>query len=265
MMLAPRVFAFLTLCSLVCVSAVPSKLHLELDVEISDSNTPGKLNILAQIEDDYLGSGLIVGEEAMETMLPNFINCDGQQRTGIIRATEEAGRHIQSAQNALRGDPRVLLPRYTQWFGEYSASRAAQVAGCYSWLNGGNKFDAWTYLCQPVCGGDAGQLHNGASVNPQRISYDLYRALPDPINYPPPRPNVIEVCPRFFTLPIFGTKSMGSVLVREASRFNHLCGTREEPFTPEDCRNVARVNPDQAIKNAGSYEFFASNYQFPTN
>ncbi|KAI0641515.1 hypothetical protein C8Q79DRAFT_1014439 [Trametes meyenii] len=245
-MLTPRVFAFLTLASLVCVSAVPSKLHLELDVEIPDSNALGKLDILAQIEDDHFGSGLVLEDGAMEAMLPNFINCDGQQRTGIIRATEEAGRHIQSAQNALRGDPRVLLPRYTQWFGEYSAPRAAQVAGCYSWMNGGNKFDAWTYICHPVCGGNPGQLHNGASVDPQR-------------------PNVIELCPRFFGLPIYGTKSMGSVLVHEASRFNHLCGTQEEPFTPEDCRNVARVNPNQAIKNAGSYEFFASNYQFPAN
>lgn len=65
--------------------------------------------------------------------------------------------------------------------------------------------------------------------------------------------------PRFWQAPVTGTDSQAGFLVGAASQFLANGGTKNHEYGQDDCRELARVNPADAITNADSYQYFAEN------
>ncbi|KAI0641527.1 hypothetical protein C8Q79DRAFT_1014449 [Trametes meyenii] len=246
-MLALRIIVSAALTSLLTVSAVPSTLHLNLDIELAGNAAEAinDVNTLVQVEDEYYPSDQafqqlpLWGSRNDETtwtarkFQAPYPGCTPNQVTHIENAIPTAQEYVK---DALRSLADVRTPaRYQGWFGPYDKFRAGEVKACYAKVLN-NDFTRWTYNCHSCAGAD-----EDAYVNPAV-------------------PRVIQLCPKFFQQPVTGGHSMASILVREGTRFAATCNTEDEPSAPKECSALAQQHPDEAIKVAGSYEFFASNY-----
>ncbi|KAI0676267.1 hypothetical protein C8Q78DRAFT_7724 [Trametes maxima] len=247
MMLALRTIVSAALTSLLVVSALPSTLHLNLDIELAGNTADAidDVNALVQVEDDYYPS-----VQALQQLPLWGSRNDGTiWTTGNFQApypgcTPNQITHIENAiptvqvyvKDALRSLADMHTPaRYQAWFGKYDKLRAGEVKACYAKVLN-EDLTHWTYNCHSCVGAD-----KDAYVNP-----DV--------------PRVIQLCPKFFQQPVTGGYSMASILVREATRFAATCNTEDQPSAPKECSALAQQHPDEAIKVAGSYGFFASNY-----
>ncbi|KAI0641526.1 hypothetical protein C8Q79DRAFT_1014448 [Trametes meyenii] len=253
-----QILTTLTLAGLVAVNAVPSTLRFSVDIPTDAANAD--VDIVARIETynepqgqfetvvgSYTGAPAanLVIEQGNIPDLPfaTFPGCTARQTQDITQAIDRAEIFIRNAADVL-GTPPASSARYVAWFGQFSSDRGQHVLGCYSNLEFRNNFKDWTYNCRAMCPPGPGGAVQEAFVNPNTR-------------------NVIQLCPPFFQLPVGGPKSMASVLVREATRFTALCATEEQPIGPGECHAVAQQHPDEAVKHAGSYEFFASNHPVP--
>jgi len=77
---------------------------------------------------------------------------------------------------------------------------------------------------------------------------------PDPDNF-----GTIYLCGAFFKSPLVGTDSMTGTLIHEASHFDKNGGTRDYAYGQADCKDLAESEPETAIVNADSHEYFAEN------
>lgn len=53
--------------------------------------------------------------------------------------------------------------------------------------------------------------------------------------------------------------SQAGTLVHEGSHFVATAGTTDFAYGRTECQQLARANPNQAIRNADSYEYFVEN------
>lgn len=48
-----------------------------------------------------------------------------------------------------------------------------------------------------------------------------------------------------------------NTIVHEITHFNRICGTNDYGYGKSFCRNLARTNPNNAVRNADNYCYFA--------
>jgi peptidyl-Lys metalloendopeptidase len=75
----------------------------------------------------------------------------------------------------------------------------------------------------------------------------------------PTMPYKIFVCRAFWNAPMTGTDSKAGTLVHEMSHFDVVAATDDVVYGQSGCRQLADSNPDDAIRNADSHEYFAEN------
>ena len=75
----------------------------------------------------------------------------------------------------------------------------------------------------------------------------------------PTQPYKIYVCKAFWNAPMTGTDSKGGTLVHEMSHFNVVAGTDDHVYGQSGAANLAITNPDLAVQNADSHEYFGEN------
>jgi len=75
----------------------------------------------------------------------------------------------------------------------------------------------------------------------------------------PDRPYEVHLCGAFWQAPATGTDSKAGTLVHETSHFNNVAGTDDWAYGQSACQSLATSNPDHAIANADSHEYFAEN------
>jgi len=75
----------------------------------------------------------------------------------------------------------------------------------------------------------------------------------------PTQPYRIYVCNAFWSAPTSGTDSKGGTLVHEMSHFNVTAATDDHVYGQSGAKSLAISNPDQALDNADSHEYFAEN------
>ena len=51
----------------------------------------------------------------------------------------------------------------------------------------------------------------------------------------------------------------GGTLIHEASHFIQNAGTKDHVYGQDDCKLLAQNDPDTAVDNADSHEYFAEN------
>jgi len=161
----------------------------------------------------------------------SFTKCTTSQQTTIAQAMS-AGSGMASDGDAYmqRG---VIGTRYTKWFGANNATRVATVKSHFAAIK-----DA--FANKPVtvdCG-----------CNKTYYAY-VY----------PTQPYKIYVCKAFWSAPMTGTDSKGGTLVHEITHFNVVAGTDDHVYGQSGAASLAISNPDQAVDNADSHEYFGEN------
>ena len=164
-----------------------------------------------------------------------FNACTPDQQTQIVAARNQAKTYASEAENYLIAHSSGTA-RYTEWFGVFATSRYNTVKTHFTaisnaWDNAGVTFDC---KCkQPYY----------AYVYPNQ-AYNIY------------------LCKYFWLAPLAGTDSRGGTLIHEMSHFDVVAGTDDIVYGQSGARALADSNPDDAIKNADSHEYFAENTPF---
>ncbi|MCX5893166.1 MAG: M35 family metallo-endopeptidase, partial [Deltaproteobacteria bacterium] len=76
----------------------------------------------------------------------------------------------------------------------------------------------------------------------------------------PVKPYEIHLCQLFWKAPLTGTDSQGGVILHEMSHFYVVASTNDHFYGQPRCRDLAKNDPDSAIDNADSHEYFAENH-----
>ncbi|MCL2916892.1 M35 family metallo-endopeptidase [Shewanella litorisediminis] len=126
--------------------------------------------------------------------------------------------------------------RYNTWFGSYNSSRWNTVSNNFSAIDSALNTQPLTFDCS--C----------------KKSYYAYVY--------PTQPYKIYLCSAFWSAPVTGTDSKGGTIVHEMSHFDVVAGTDDVVYGQSGAKSLAQSNPDQAIQNADSHEYFAENTPF---
>ena len=166
---------------------------------------------------------------------PQFNACTVDQQNSLIEATSAAEGIAGEALSSLRdlAEPaRASSPRYTRWFGAYTPRRYERVIDNFEGIFGALVNETLTYDCS--CDDSS-----FAFVYPRR-PYDIY------------------LCRAFFAADLLGTDSRAGTLVHELSHFEVVARTDDFAYGSSTL-TLANENPDRAIMNADSHEYFAEN------
>ena len=168
---------------------------------------------------------------------PTFNGCGADRQGDIVEATSAAETIAADSLDALLSTPeaeRAAAPRYARWFGAHSPARYATVA---------NGFDA---ILDSL---------SGATLN-----YDCTCAEANTFAYVYPfQLHDVYLCPLFFEADLLGTDSRAGTIVHELSHFRALVGTDDHRYGTSAVAALATDDPDLAVDNADSYEYFAEN------
>ncbi|KAI0778610.1 peptidyl-Lys metalloendopeptidase [Trametes elegans] len=161
-----------------------------------------------------------------------YNGCSSSQQSGIRSAAPAAQSYVKSALSYLQSHT-AASPRYTTWFGAYTSSRHNTVQSHFSNING-NDLTSFTYDCTCTDEGTYAYVY------------------PDDFG-------TIHFCGAFWQAPTTGTDSKAGTIVHESSHFTRNGGTDDIVYGQTGAKSLAKSNPDQAIRNADSHEYFAEN------
>lgn len=156
--------------------------------------------------------------------------CDNSQQATIDSALAEAQSYAADSVSYLNGSSG---PRYVEWFGTYTSSR---------WNTVGNHFDAISDALNNA------PMEWDCSCKQRYYAY-VY----------PNQPYKIYLCTIFWQAPLTGTDSKAGTIIHETSHFDVVAGTDDVTYGQSSCRNLADTDPNAAITNADSHEYFAEN------
>ena len=160
-----------------------------------------------------------------------FVGCSSTQINGAGQAVVDARAYSENAKGYLAGN--TVGPRYTTWFGAYTATRYATVRSHFSAI--------------------------ASALNTQSIVYDCSCSDSYYAYVYPTQPYKIYVCNAFWSAPNTGTDSRAGTIVHETSHFNVVAGTDDHAYGQTAAKRLAQKQPAKAIDNADSHEYFAEN------
>ncbi|KAI8869287.1 peptidyl-Lys metalloendopeptidase [Ramicandelaber brevisporus] len=169
------------------------------------------------------------------TQAAQFVGCTADQQNQINNAVVAATNYVGNAYNYMVNPPSDSTDeRYITWFGAEENQRRAFVTSVLNNLNN-NDFTTFTYDCI-TC------------TNPTLLAY----VYPDQFG-------IMYLCAIFWNINATGANSQGGTIVSQASQFLNNGGTQNHEYGEDDCQELARTKPQDAITNAENYEFFAEN------
>ena len=158
--------------------------------------------------------------------------CTVDQQSLLVSARNQAKTYASESSNYLNTH-NSGTQRYTEWFGVYTSSRYNTVK---------NNF---------------GAISN--AMTNAGIIFDCKCKQPYYAYVYPNQPYNIYLCKVFWQAPLSGTDSKAGTLIHEMSHFNVVAGTDDVVYGQAGARELADTNPDDAITNADSHEYFAEN------
>ena len=176
-----------------------------------------------------------------KALTPTYLNCSNGNISSIGNALTNAQNYATESYNFLVGLPsasRSTDVRYKTWFGSYTSSRYSTVQTHYNNLK--NAFAGQVFQLDCDCASD-NTLYAFVYSN---------------------QPYHVHLCGAFFAAPATGTDSKAGTLVHETSHFTVVAGTNDYAYGQTACKSLANKNPNKAINNADSHEYFAENNPF---
>ena len=170
---------------------------------------------------------------------PIVQNCIASRQSELDLSLAAAERIALIARNDLRNTPvdqRAQAQRYIEWFGVYSEARWNIVQDHFNRIASAASGKVITFICDDTSSAFA-------YVYPNR-PYDIYLGQ------------------AFWRAPRTGTDSKAGTIVHELSHFDVLGGTDDVVYGQSGARSLARTNPNRAVQNADSHEYFAENTPF---
>lgn len=168
-----------------------------------------------------------------------FEQCDATQQSDLNLAIPEAQKIAAAAAQILKDTPANQQPnaaRYKTWFGAHSAARYATVTNHFEQIDASFRTKPIVIAC------------NGAQCTNNIFAYVF-----------PTQPYRIFVCGAFWAANLVGTDSRSGTLVHEMSHFDIVAGTDDVVYGQPGAKQLAISNPDSAITNADTHEYFAEN------
>jgi len=167
----------------------------------------------------------------------SYVGCSTTQISGAGDAVNQARAYSENAKGYLAShNGSNYGPRYTTWFGAYTSSRYSTASQNFVKID--SAMDQSNGAVKINCG-----------CNQNYYAY-VY----------PSRPYEIFVCRAFWSAPLAGTDSKGGTLIHEMSHFNVVAGTEDWVYGQSGAKSLAISDPDKAVDNADSHEYFAENH-----
>jgi peptidyl-Lys metalloendopeptidase len=161
-----------------------------------------------------------------------FSRCTTTQQATVTQALGVASSMSDGAVSYLAGSPSATQ-RYTTWFGAFSSSGWSTAKSHFTAI--ADAFDTKPITVDCGC----------------KKKYYAYVY--------PTQPYTIYVCSVFWQAPLSGTDSKGGTLVHEMSHFNVVAATDDWTYGQSSCKSLAISDPQKALNNADSHEYFAEN------
>lgn len=163
----------------------------------------------------------------------SYVGCSTTQISTAGNAVVQARNYAENAKGYLNVG--TVGARYTTWFGAYTSARY-------------NTAEQHFVDIDAAMDQNAGQVKINCGCNQSYYAY-VY----------PTRPYEIFVCRAFWTAPLTGTDSKAGTLIHEMSHFNAVAGTDDVVYGQTGAKNLAITDPNGALNNADSHEYFAEN------
>jgi peptidyl-Lys metalloendopeptidase len=206
-------------------------------------------NLFYQVTDDGTIATIIANEEGTTTSLSGnlgitrrsldkretYVGCSDSMQSDIQAGSTAAKQYASNALSYLYWNlrrHRTAPPRFTTWFGSLTSTRRDIVTSHFSNILY-NDFSTYTYDC--TC----------------TEEYYAY-VYPDDFGH-------VYLCNLFWGAPTTGTDSKAGTLIHETSHFIENGGTLDYAYGQEACMALAQSDPDAAVMNADSHEYFAEN------
>jgi len=163
-----------------------------------------------------------------------FSSCTEDQQAILLDARAAASGLAADSEDYLLAGTKGL--RYTTWFGIYDVTRYSTVKTHFIAIS-----DAMD---------NAGITVNCKCKQP----YFAYVYPNDPYK--------IYVCKVFWQVSLTGTDSQAGTLIHEMSHFDVVAETDDFVYGQTGAMELAITNPENAVNNADSHEYFAENTPF---
>ena len=162
----------------------------------------------------------------------SFNACTVDQQTLIAQARTQATTYATESKNYLHGHSSGTQ-RYVEWFGAFTTSRYNTVTTHFDKIS--------------------------EAFNSAGITFDCKCKQPYYAYVYPNQPYNIYLCKVFWQAPLSGTDSKAGTLIHEMSHFDVVAGTDDVVYGQAGARELADTDPNAAITNADSHEYFAEN------
>ncbi|WP_448546565.1 M35 family metallo-endopeptidase [Thalassotalea fusca] len=160
--------------------------------------------------------------------------CSNSQQTEILSALNSADVMANDAVSYFNShSANNVSARYQTWFGQATSSRYNTAKSNFAAINDAIDNQAKTFDCS--C----------------KKSYFAYVY--------PNQPYKVYLCRAFWSANETGTDSRAGTIIHELSHFNVVAGTDDVVYGQSGAKSLAISNPDQALTNADSHEYFAEN------
>ncbi len=166
----------------------------------------------------------------------SFDQCDNGQQNDAKAAVPEALKIAAAARDFLKTPPAPGSQRYKTWFGAQSDLRFGKITDHYEKIEASFRTQAIQIAC------------NNSGCRPGYYAFVF-----------PNQPYKIYVCEAFWAAGLSGTDSRSGTLVHEMSYFQIVATTNDVVYGQSGARQLATQDPDSAITNADSHEYFAEN------
>jgi peptidyl-Lys metalloendopeptidase len=161
-----------------------------------------------------------------------FNACTDTQQGQLVSARERAKIYASDA-SAYLGAHSSGTPRFLEWFGAFTSTRYMTVKDHFGAISTAMNSAGVTFDCK-------------CKQNYYAYVYSN-------------QPYTIYLCKVFWTAPLAGTDSKAGTLIHEMSHFDVVAGTDDVVYGQSAARNLASSDPNLAITNADSHEYFAEN------
>ncbi len=160
--------------------------------------------------------------------------CSNSQQTEIISALAAADSIANNAVSYLNSHSSTnVTARYNTWFGNATSTRYNTAKAHFEAIN------------------DA--------IDNQPVAFDCSCKKSYFAYVYPNQPYKVYVCSAFWSANELGTDSRAGTIIHELSHFNVVAGTDDVVYGQSGAKSLAVSDPDQALNNADSHEYFAEN------
>ena len=160
-----------------------------------------------------------------------FNACSTAQQSALNSARTKAKQYAVDAESYLSTGAHG--PRYTTWFGGFTSGRYGTVTSHFTAISLAMRTAAVTFDCS----------------SRRKVYAYVY----------PDEPYKIYLGSVYWSAPAAGTDSQAGTLIHEMSHFYVVASTDDVVYGQAGAKSLAISNPDAAITNADSHEYFAEN------